>query len=95
MHLERKDVERVAHLARLSINEIEVQDYTHSLTSALELAEQMNSVDTSGIEPMVQPLGLTQRLREDIVTEVDQRGYFQSIAPDVEAGLYLVPKVIE
>jgi aspartyl-tRNA(Asn)/glutamyl-tRNA(Gln) amidotransferase subunit C len=93
--LERKDVENIAHLARLAISEADIPEYARNLSSILALVEQMSAVDTAGVAPMAHPLDAVQRLREDAVTETDQREHFQAIAPAVEAGLYLVPKVIE
>jgi aspartyl-tRNA(Asn)/glutamyl-tRNA(Gln) amidotransferase subunit C len=93
--LERKDVENIAHLARLAISEADIPEYARNLSSILALVEQMSAVDTAGVAPMAHPLDAVQRLREDQVTETDQREHFQAIAPAVEAGLYLVPKVIE
>lgn len=95
MALERKDVESIAHLARLAISEADIPEYARNLSNILALVEQMSAVDTAGVHPMAHPLEATQRLREDAVTEIDQRDHFQTIAPAVEAGLYLVPKVIE
>lgn len=95
MALDRKDVENIAHLARLAIAESDVPEYARNLSNILELVEQMGTVDTSDVVPMAHPLDMSQRLREDVVTETDQRDRFQRIAPATEAGLYLVPKVIE
>lgn len=95
MALERKDVENIAHLARLAISEADIPEYAHNLSNILAMVEQMSAVDTTGVDPMAHPLDAVQRLREDAVTETDQRDHFQAIAPAVEAGLYLVPKVIE
>ena len=95
MSLQKTDVEKIAHLARLSVAEDDIPAYTETLSSILNLVEQMNAVDTSNIEPMAHPLHMSQRLRIDEVTETNQRDHFQSIAPSVEDGLYLVPKVIE
>lgn len=95
MSLERSDVEKIAHLARLAIDEEQIPAYARELSKILELVEQMNAVDTSGVVPMAHPLEVAQRLRPDDITEPDQRERFQSIAPAVEDGLYLVPKVIE
>lgn len=95
MSLERSDVEKIAHLARLAIDEEQIPVYARELSKILELVEQMNAVDTSGVVPMAHPLEVAQRLRPDEVTEPDQREHFQRIAPAVEDGLYLVPKVIE
>jgi aspartyl-tRNA(Asn)/glutamyl-tRNA(Gln) amidotransferase subunit C len=95
MSFERSDVEKIAHLARLAVSDDELESVTSDLANILHLVEQMDAVDTRGVEPMAHPLHMSQRLREDRVTETDQRDYFQSIAPMTEDGLYLVPKVIE
>jgi aspartyl-tRNA(Asn)/glutamyl-tRNA(Gln) amidotransferase subunit C len=95
MSLTREEVEKIAHLARIALNEDNISSYTHNLSNILTLVAQMNSVDTTDVIPLAHPLDMTARLRPDIVTEVDKRGHFQTIAPQVEAGLYLVPKVIE
>ncbi len=95
MSLEKADIEKIAHLARLEIDPGDVPDYARNLSGILELVEQMNQVDTEGVQPMAHPLRMTQRMRADEVTESNQRDKFQQIAPQVEAGLYLVPKVIE
>jgi len=95
MSLDKADVEKIAHLARLAIDEGDIPEYARNLTNILDLVEQMNAVDTAGVTPMAHPLEVAQRLREDQVTETDQREAFQACAPSVEAGLYLVPQVIE
>jgi aspartyl-tRNA(Asn)/glutamyl-tRNA(Gln) amidotransferase subunit C len=95
MSLEKSDVEKIAHLARLAIDENDVPEYTRNLSNILDLVEQMNAIDTDSVSPMAHPLDATQRLRVDEVTESNQREHFQEIAPSVEDGLYLVPKVIE
>ena len=95
MTLKTEDVRNIAQLARLQIDDEAIEQYAKDLSSVLELVEQMNALDTSGITPMAHPLDATQRLREDRVTETDLRDKFQGIAPDVEKGLYRVPKVIE
>ena len=95
MTLERSDIEKIAHLARLAINDDDVPHYARDLSNILELVEQMNRVATDTIEPLAHPVDATQRFRPDVVTETDQRDRFQRIAPAVEAHLYLVPKVIE
>lgn len=95
MALEKQDVEKIAHLARLALDEQDVPRYARELSNILNLVEQMNRVDTADVRPMAHPMDLSQRLREDRVTEADQRELFQSIAPLVQDGLYLVPKVIE
>ena len=95
MSLSADEVKKIAHLARLSISDAEIKSSTESLSKILDLVEQMNAVDTSGVTPMAHPMDAIQRLRVDEVTEEDQRELLQSIAPEIESGLYLVPKVIE
>jgi aspartyl-tRNA(Asn)/glutamyl-tRNA(Gln) amidotransferase subunit C len=95
MSLTPDDVKKIAHLARLNLSEQDITTYTPQLSHILNFIEQMNSVDTTHIEPLAHSLDVTQRLRPDTVTELNCRDKFQGIAPQVEAGLYLVPKVIE
>jgi aspartyl-tRNA(Asn)/glutamyl-tRNA(Gln) amidotransferase subunit C len=95
MSLDTDDIKAIAKLARLKIDEADVPLYATNLSNILDLVEQMNSVDTEGVVPMSHPLDVVQRLREDIVTENNQRDEFQSVAPAIREGLYLVPKVIE
>ncbi len=95
MALERSDVEKIAHLARLGLNDADIPRTTEALNSILGLIDQMQAVDTTGIEPLAHPLEASQRLRADVVTETNHREAYQAIAPAVENGLYLVPKVIE
>ncbi|MBC3410422.1 MULTISPECIES: Asp-tRNA(Asn)/Glu-tRNA(Gln) amidotransferase subunit GatC [Pseudomonas] len=95
MALQRSDVEKIAHLARLGLNDSELPRITDALNSILGLVDQMQAVDTTGIEPLAHPLETTQRLRPDQVTESNQRDRYQAIAPMTENGLYLVPKVID
>ncbi|MCP3661834.1 MAG: Asp-tRNA(Asn)/Glu-tRNA(Gln) amidotransferase subunit GatC [Gammaproteobacteria bacterium] len=95
MSLKKSDVEKIAHLARLAVNEDELVSVASDLSNILSLVEEMNQVDTTGVTPMAHPLHMVQRLRDDEVTEQDNREQFQSIAPATENGLYLVPKVIE
>ena len=95
MTLKSDDVRNIAHLARLHIDEDAIDQYTSDLSSILTLVEQMNQVDSSGVAPLANPLDATQRLRDDEVTEINQRDKFQQIAPDVAEGFYRVPKVIE
>lgn len=95
MKLTVKDVEHVAHLARIEVTETEAERYLAQLSEIFKLIEEMQSVDTTGITPMSHALNVTLRLRDDEVTESDQRELYQSIAPKVMAGLYIVPKVIE
>ncbi len=96
MSLTRKDVEGIAHLARLEITEAELSVYTDSLSKILSFVEQLAAAETADIEPMAHPLeGESQRLRPDVVTERDQHEKFQLNAAAVTGALYLVPKVIE
>lgn len=95
MSLSLADVEKVARLARLAMNEQELQAAQAQLNNIFGLIAEMQAVDTHGIAPMSHAQDLAQRLREDKVTETDQREAFQAIAPQVERGLYLVPQVIE
>ena len=95
MSLDRSQVQKIAHLARLRITDREADDYAQTLSRILDLIAQMNAVDTTGVAPMAHPTDAGLRLRADAVTESDQRDKFQKLAPAVEAGLYLVPKVIE
>ena len=95
MSLSTSEVEKIAHLARLAINPTDVPDYARNLSNIIGLVEQMQAVDSEGIEPMAHPLDASARMRADEVTEGNQRDYFQANAPQVAAGLYLVPKVIE
>jgi aspartyl-tRNA(Asn)/glutamyl-tRNA(Gln) amidotransferase subunit C len=89
------DVKKIAHLARLGIDESDIESYARDLSGMLDLMAQMSELNTDNVIPMAHPMDQVQRLRPDIVTEQDNREQFQSIAPQVEAGLYLVPKVIE
>jgi aspartyl-tRNA(Asn)/glutamyl-tRNA(Gln) amidotransferase subunit C len=95
MTLKSDDVRNIAHLARLHIGEDAIEQYTSDLSSILTLVDQMNQVDSSGVVPLANPLDATQRLRDDEVTEIDERDKFQQLAPDVAQGFYRVPKVIE
>lgn len=95
MALDNQTVHIIARLARLNIDNSEVEKYRSELSNILDLVAQMEAVDTTGIEPMTHPFDATLRLRDDNVTETDQRDKFQSLAPNSEKGLYLVPKVID
>lgn len=95
MALNRTDVEKIAHLARLQIDDSDVPEYATNLSNILDLIGQMQSIDTSDVEPLAHPLDAVQRLRADTITEQDQREHLQKVAPAVENGLFLVPKVIE
>ena len=95
MSLANDDVRRIAALARIAITAEESAEVLERLNRVLALIKEMRAVDVSGVEPMAHAQDVGQRLREDKVTESDQRQLFQEIAPDTEGGLYLVPKVIE
>ena len=96
MSLTRRDVEGIAHLARLEITEPEFPVYVDSLSKILSFVEQLNAADTGTAEPMAHPLeGVNQRLRPDVAISGDQHAKYQAIAPSVAAGLYVVPRVIE
>lgn len=95
MALERSDVEKIAHLARLGLAEGDLPRTTQTLNNILGLIDAMQAVDTDGVAPLAHPLETTQRLRADVVTEENRRDRYQAVAPAVEDGLYLVPKVIE
>jgi len=89
------EVTRIARLARIEVREAEAERLRDELNGILGLIDQMRAVDTAGVEPMSHPQPVVQRLREDEVTEADQRELFQASAPAVQDGLYLVPRVIE
>lgn len=95
MALDRTEVEKIAHLARIALNEEDMLATTAKLSGILDLIDQMQAVDTQGVTPLAHPLETTQRLRCDEVTETNQRDAYQAIAPATDAGLYLVPRVIE
>lgn len=95
MSLERADVQKIAHLARLAVSDAEADALVKDLSNILDLVAQMDAVDTADVAPMAHPTDMAQRLRPDEVTETDQRDAFQAHAPAVENGLFLVPKVIE
>lgn len=95
MALDKFTVDTIARLARLHIDDDDIQKYGQELANILTLAEQMNEVDTDNVEPMTHPFDATLRLRDDEVSETNQRDKYQAIAPSTENGLYLVPKVID
>jgi aspartyl-tRNA(Asn)/glutamyl-tRNA(Gln) amidotransferase subunit C len=95
MSLTLEQVQRIAHLARIELSAAQSAATLSQLNDIFAVIEQMQAVDTRGVEPMAHAQDLAQRLRDDRVTEADQRDCFQQVAPEVEAGLYLVPKVIE
>jgi aspartyl-tRNA(Asn)/glutamyl-tRNA(Gln) amidotransferase subunit C len=94
--LTRQDVEKIAHLARLKITEQEMPVYVTSLSSIVNFVDELSRAQTGGVEPMAHPLdGQHQRLRADVVSETDNHEKYQDNAPAVQAGLYVVPRVIE
>lgn len=95
--LTRENIEKVAQLARLAITEEDIETHVRNLSNILELVDQMNSVDTSGIAPMAHPLDIPQPLRKDVVTAKNQRELLQSIADPsaIKSGLYIVPKAYD
>lgn len=95
MTLTAADVAKIAHLARLQLSADEEGQVTARLNDILHLIDQLQAADTTGVAPMAHPMDVDQPLREDVVTEADHRDTYQAIAPAIEAGLYLVPKVIE
>lgn len=95
MALDTTDVEKIAHLARLQINDSDIREVGQRISNILQMIDQMQNVNTSEVNPMAHPFDAAQRLRPDQVTEQDQRDYLQRIAPATQDGLYLVPKVIE
>ena len=96
MALTRAQIDSIAQLARLELEPAEIPVYQENLSRILDFVGQLDRVDTGGVAPMAHPLpGLTQRLRPDTVTEQDRHELYQASAPQVAAGLYLVPKVIE
>ncbi|MFT4518949.1 MAG: aspartyl-tRNA(Asn)/glutamyl-tRNA(Gln) amidotransferase subunit C [Halioglobus sp.] len=95
MAIEQDEIEKIAVLARIRIGEEQLGPITERITEILSMVDQLQAADTANVEPMANPLDATQQLRPDEVTETNQREAFQAIAPAVEAGLYLVPKVID
>jgi len=95
MALDRSDVQNIADLARVAISDENLDKYRTELSSILDLVEQMNAVNTDDVQPLAHPLDAVQRLRADVVTEENQREKYMDNAPAKEAGLFLVPKVVE
>jgi aspartyl-tRNA(Asn)/glutamyl-tRNA(Gln) amidotransferase subunit C len=96
MSLTRQDVEKIANLARLAITAEELPVYVTSLSSIFSFVDELSRVETGSVEPMAHPLdGQHQRLRPDVVSERDNHAKYQANAPRVQAGLYVVPRVIE
>lgn len=93
--VERSELEKLAHLARLNVADNVFDEVAQSITDVLALVDRLQSADTQGVEPMAHPQDALQRLRTDQVTEANHRDDFQAIAPQTESGLYLVPKVID
>lgn len=95
MALKPEDVKSIAHLARLDIRDEDIPNYAENLSRIFDFVQQLEAADTDGVEPMAHPLHMAQRLRADEVSESDNRELYQQNAPQTDAGLYLVPKVIE
>lgn len=95
MALKPEDVQSIANLARLDIRDEDIPNYADNLSRIFDFVQQLEAADTEGVEPMAHPLHMAQRLRADEVSETDHRELYQQNAPQTDAGLYLVPKVIE
>lgn len=95
MSLDKNTVQSIAQLAKLRIDDSQIEKYADELSNILNLVEQMDAADTDGIEPMTHPFDATLRMRLDEVSETDQRDKFHALAPESENGLYVVPKVID
>ncbi len=95
MSLDQDQVRKIAALAKLQIDDEQLATYQSNLSNILELVDQLSAADTNGVDPMAHPLDAVQRLRADVVTEENQREHFQKIAPAVDQGHYLVPRVVE
>lgn len=95
MSIKKQEILKVAHLARLNITTDRIEEYTENISNILDLMAQMNQINTDDVTPLSNPLDAVQRLRPDIVTEVNQRELYQRLAAQAEEGLYLVPRVIE
>jgi aspartyl-tRNA(Asn)/glutamyl-tRNA(Gln) amidotransferase subunit C len=95
MFLETSEVEKIAHLARIAVPPEEASQLGEALSGILDFVEQMSAVDTQHLTPMAHPQHMAQRLRQDQVSEENRREHYQSVAPETEDGLYLVPRVIE
>lgn len=95
MSLGKDEVQEIAHLARLAVDDEEIPTYVRDLSRILALVEQMNAVETPGVTPMAHPLDMEQRLRPDAVTEPNDREACLATAPCTRDGLYLVPRVID
>jgi aspartyl-tRNA(Asn)/glutamyl-tRNA(Gln) amidotransferase subunit C len=94
MAIEGKEIEKVAHLARITVTAQEINTLTIDMSNILNLVAQISDVDTQACPSMAHPMECEQRLRPDVVTQLNQRDALQAVAPATEAGLYLVPQVI-
>jgi aspartyl-tRNA(Asn)/glutamyl-tRNA(Gln) amidotransferase subunit C len=95
MSIERQEIEKLATLSRIATNESTITEVSQRLSSVLDLVDQLQAINTDGVDAMSHPMQATQRLREDEVTELNRREALQAIAPEIEDCLFLVPKVIE
>ena len=95
MSLQQSEIRTIARLARLAVSEEQIPEYQQALGNILGLVEQMQAINTDGVEPLAHPLEIGARLRPDEVSETDQREKFQQIAPETDKGYYLVPRVLE
>ena len=95
MAIDLKDVQNVAHLARLQLSDVEQQEALNSINNILHMIDQMQAIDTTGVEPLAHAYEASQRLRDDVVTEQNQRDLLLLLAPQTDRGLFLVPKVLE
>ncbi len=93
--LNAETVSAIAHLARLSLDDTQSAEYAQSLNKILGMMETLKGINTNGVEPLKSPFDNPQPLREDVVSETNHREQYQAVAPATEAGLYLVPRVIE
>lgn len=93
--MDKSDIQKLANLARLNISEDSIDEVASSISNVLALVDQLQAADTANITPMAHPLDAVQRLREDAISEPNEREQFQAIAPATENGLYLVPQVID
>ncbi len=95
MAITRKDIEHIAHLARLEVSDAEIPAYTEKLDKIIGFIDTLEQADTEGLQPMAHPLNMSQRLREDAVTATDSRERYQQNAAEKTDGLYTVPRVVE
>ncbi len=95
MALSKQDIEYIAHLARLEVTEAEIPAYTEKLGKIIDFIDELGAADTGDLLPMAHPLEMSQRLRADEVTEINERDRYQENAPQTQDGLYVVPRVVE